>query len=249
MPDVGARPHVAMVGAGALGTALALRLAQQGYAVGAVISRTETSARRLAERVGAPVAAATPDVLPPAVSLVFCCVPDDRLAAVAAALADVRPDWSGSTVAHTSGALAADVLAPLAMRGARTLGFHPMQTFPPGAPPEAFADVYVGLDGTADAVTEGARIAADLGARSVVIPSEKKALYPPRGRARLQRVRHAAGDGRRRLGSGGRRPGDGPRPRAPARRKHVAERPAARPRAGPHRPHRARRPRHGGPPH
>ena len=177
MPDVGARPRVATVGAGALGTALALRLAQQGYAVDAVISRTQAGARRLAERVGAPVAAATPDVLPPAVSLVFCCVPDDGLAAVAAALADVRPDWSGSTVAHTSGALAADVLAPLAVRGALTLGFHPMQTFPPGTPPEAFADVYVGLDGAADAVTEGARIAADLGTRSVVIPSEKKALY------------------------------------------------------------------------
>ena len=175
--DVKPTPRVAIVGAGALGTALALRLVQRGYSVAAVISRTEASARRLADRVGASVAAATPDALPPDVHLTFCCVPDDRLSSVAERLAEARTDWSGCTVAHTSGALTTDVLAPLVARGALTIGFHPMQTFPPGTPPEAFADVYVGLEGDAEAVSEGARIAADLGARSVVIPSEKKALY------------------------------------------------------------------------
>ena len=52
-----------------------------------------------------------------------------------------------------------------------------MQTFPPGAPPEAFEGIYVGLEGGAEAVAQGTSIATDLGATAIVIPSEKKVLY------------------------------------------------------------------------
>lgn len=169
--------RVAIVGAGALGTALALRLLQNGYTIDAVISRTEAGARRLAGRAGAPVASAHLADVPRTARVVFCCVPDDRVTAVAAALAEARRDWSGCTVAHMSGALTTQALAPLAARGARALSFHPVQTFPPGTSPEAFSGIYIGLEGDADAIALGARLAADLGARHVVIPPEKKALY------------------------------------------------------------------------
>ena len=176
-PSHAEKRRFALVGAGALGTALAVRLVERGYKPCAVLSRTEQSARRLAAHIDAPVASTHLADLPLDVRLVFCAVPDDLLSSVAEALADGRSDWSGCLVAHTSGALTAGELAPLRARGAATLSFHPMQTFPPGTPPEAFEDIYIGLEGTAEAVAQGMAIAADLGATSVVIPSDKKALY------------------------------------------------------------------------
>ena len=171
------RRRFALIGAGALGTALTLRLVACGYAAAAIFSRTESSALRLAKRVRAPVASANLVDLPPDVRLVFCTVPDDLLAGLANTLAEKRSDWSDCLVVQTSGALTARVLAPLAARGAHTLSFHPMQTFPLGTPPEVFEGIYVGLEGEPEAVPQGASLAADLGATSIVIPSEKKRLY------------------------------------------------------------------------
>ncbi len=50
------RPGVAIIGAGALGSVLARRLAARGYVVEAVLSRTAARARALAAQVKAPVA-------------------------------------------------------------------------------------------------------------------------------------------------------------------------------------------------
>ena len=172
-----ARRHVAVIGAGAVGTALARRLAACGYPVDAVISRSETPARRLAERIGAPVAATEVAALPDTVDLVCCCVPDDALPSLVEALYLLPRDWAGSTVAHTSGALTTGVLAPLAARGATTLGFHPLQAFTRASPPEAFSGVYVGLEGTPAALAFGQRLAADLGTRPVVVPAGARARY------------------------------------------------------------------------
>ncbi|WP_456427348.1 Rossmann-like and DUF2520 domain-containing protein [Rhodocaloribacter sp.] len=173
----GVPPRVALIGAGALGTALARRLAARGYPIDAVLSRTGASARRLAARVGAPVAAASLTALPDEVTLVLCCVPDEALAGLAERLYLLSRDWSGTTVAHTSGALTSEALEPLALLGATTLGFHPVQTFTGDTPPEAFEGIYVGLEGDARAVAFGRRLAADLGAQAVVVPAGAKALY------------------------------------------------------------------------
>ena len=50
------RPAVALIGAGAMGRALGLRLAESGYPVEAVLSRTRRSAESLAKLLGAPLA-------------------------------------------------------------------------------------------------------------------------------------------------------------------------------------------------
>lgn len=168
---------VAIVGAGALGTTLARALVANGYAVEAVLSRTAASAEALADRVGAPVADTAYAALPDAVRWVFVCVPDDAIAGAAKTLAAVRHPWADTTVAHTSGAVPAQALAPLDARGAALLGFHPLQTFPEGASPAAFADIVVGLDGDSAAVEAGAAVARRLGARPVRLAAADKARY------------------------------------------------------------------------
>ncbi len=171
------RPGVAILGAGALGSVLARRLAVRGYVVEAVLSRTAARARALAAQVKAPLASAVLEDLPAQVRLVFCCVPDDAVGAVARAIGAVRTDWSGTTVAHTSGALTAAALYPLGEQGAMRLSFHPLQTFTPASPPDVFEGIYVVLEGDAEAVALGARVAGDLGARSLTLAPEAKMRY------------------------------------------------------------------------
>lgn len=169
--------RVALIGAGAVGSALARRLAERGYALRAVISRTEGRAQRLAEQVGAPVASSALEDLPPDAGLVFCCVPDDALSDVAERLQALPFDWTGRFVAHTSGALTARVLDPLARAGGQTLSFHPLQTFVADTEPSAFEDIYIGLEGAPAAVEMGRRLARDLGARALELAPEDKARY------------------------------------------------------------------------
>ncbi len=168
---------VAVVGAGALGTALARRLALRGYPVRAILSRTPASARALADTVGASVASDEWTALPDPVRLVLLCVPDDQIPPVAEALAGVDHPWARTVVAHTSGARTAEALAPLAREGAPTLSFHPLQTFTLDTPPDAFADIVVGVEGSDAAVSAGTALARALGARPVVLTRRNKALY------------------------------------------------------------------------
>lgn len=173
--DLPSPSRVAVVGAGAVGSAFAQRLGPAGYAVRAIISRHQTSAEDLARQVGAPVAADTPAALPRDVRLVLLCVPDDALSDVAETFAALDHPWSSTCVAHTSGAHSTDVLAPLAAAGALTLSFHPLQSFTDHTPPTAFDGSFVGLEGDATAVAFGAQFARHLGAQHVTIPAEAKA--------------------------------------------------------------------------
>jgi predicted short-subunit dehydrogenase-like oxidoreductase (DUF2520 family) len=178
MERVGTDPSaVAIIGAGALGSVLARGLADVGYPIRAVFSHTEATARRLADQVAAPLAGSDLAKLPPDIPLVFCCVPDDAIAAVARRLAAVQSAWGGRIVAHTSGALTASILAPLKEQGASVLSFHPLQTFQAESGPEVFQDIYVGVEGDADAVDLGRRLARDLGARPVTLTAEAKMRY------------------------------------------------------------------------
>ena len=167
----------AVVGAGAVGTALALRLADRGYPVRAVLCRTPEEARALADRVSAAVGTDAAAALPADVRIVLLCVPDDAIAAVADRLAAVDHPWARTVVGHTSGARTAAVLAPLAGRAAATFSAHPLQTFAPGTGPEAFDDIVVAVEGSEEGVLAGRGLARRLGARPVVLSAAEKARY------------------------------------------------------------------------
>ncbi|MFB6279324.1 MAG: Rossmann-like and DUF2520 domain-containing protein [Salinibacter sp.] len=177
MPDPTASSPVAIVGAGAVGTPLARGLRSCGYPVAAVLSRGKGAARALADRVGAPVADTVGEALPATVRLVILCVPDDAIASVAEALAEVDHPWPDTIAAHTSGAKTAAALAPLAQQGAATMSAHPMQTFAPDTPPEAFEDIVVGLEGDERALAAGETLARALGAQPVRLTPEEKVRY------------------------------------------------------------------------
>src|SRR5262245_5826793 len=94
------RKKIAIVGAGRVGTGLALSLARSGRAIVAVASRSVASARALARRVPGARAVSSPQDAADRADLVFLTVPDDSIATVASAIR-----WrAGAACVHCSGA-------------------------------------------------------------------------------------------------------------------------------------------------
>jgi predicted short-subunit dehydrogenase-like oxidoreductase (DUF2520 family) len=114
-----------IIGAGTVGTALAVRLNQAGYAITAVASRSHSSSERLIEMTGSGrVYDVLQDVADQA-DFIFITTPDDAISGV---VNQVR--WHrGQYVVHCSGADSLDVLEPSRMEGAKVGSFHPLQTF------------------------------------------------------------------------------------------------------------------------
>jgi predicted short-subunit dehydrogenase-like oxidoreductase (DUF2520 family) len=118
-------PKLGFIGAGTVGTALALKLNSRDYPVVAVASRSQASAGNLAERVKGCSAVSNNQDVADAAELVLITTPDDAIASVAA-----QVDWHrGQGVVHCCGAESTDILAPARKSGARTGAFHPLQTF------------------------------------------------------------------------------------------------------------------------
>ena len=113
------------IGAGTVGTALAVRLSSKDYQVIAVSSRSQTSARKLAQAVSGCRAFNNNQDVADAAELIFVTTPDDAIASVAA-----ETQWhQGQSVVHCSGALSVDILESARKLGTRVGAFHPLQTF------------------------------------------------------------------------------------------------------------------------
>jgi len=212
------RPSVSIVGAGRLGTALALTLPIAGYEVKFIAARAGSASRRkahaLARKVGAEVfqlggsaslargrfAATRLDT-----DIVWIAVPDDSIAQVARDLAGIH-DWDGRFVFHSSGALSSEELAPLRAKGAKVASVHPMMTFVRGPVPN-MGGVAFAVEGGQLAVRTARKIVAQLGGEAFTIPKQNKVLYHAFGSftsplvialmASLEEVARAAGIGKR----------------------------------------------------
>ena len=169
--------NVSVVGAGRVGTAMAVLLARAGHRITAVSGGT--ASRDRASRFLPDVAFLEPVEAARAGDLVLIAVPDDRLAEAVSQLAEAGAFRHGQRVAHVSGATGLDVLEPARAAGAGRLAIHPLQTFP---------DVAGALDripGSAMAVTAddeegyvvGERIADDLMALPFRLEDARRPLY------------------------------------------------------------------------
>ena len=116
---------IGFIGAGTVGTALAISLSRQGYQVIVVHDLKSAAAQRLAEAVkGCRILEKAQDVADTA-EFVFITTADDFIPQVAAEVG-----WhTGQTVAHCSGAASTEALAPAREQGARVGCIHPLQTF------------------------------------------------------------------------------------------------------------------------
>ncbi len=116
---------VGFIGAGTVGTALAIGLNQRGYQVVAVSSRSQASADKLAGEISGCQAGTDNQAVADTAELIFITTPDDAIPVVASEVS-WRP---GQSVIHCSGADSTDTLEPARKAGARVGAFHPLQTF------------------------------------------------------------------------------------------------------------------------
>lgn len=175
LPGMAGKAHIAVVGAGNLGSALALALRRGGYTIDAVVAhsgRSQVRARELAKRVRAPV---TVSLVGSDAEVVWICVPDSAVARAAETLA-AQIEWKGRVALHSSGALTSDALTPLRARGAAVASAHPLMTFVRGSRP-SFEGVPFAIEGDAAAVRVARRIVRDLGGRAYTIQKSEKAAY------------------------------------------------------------------------
>lgn len=167
-------PTIAFVGAGRLGSGLAMALSQRGMKVVAVSSRHGKTAAQLASRLSACRAVASAQEAVDAAELVFLAVPDDALAAVVSGLG-WRP---GMAVVHCSAATEVSVLAEAAQQGAHTGGFHPLQAF---GDPEVAATTLPGctiaIEAHAGLRSTLQQLAGLLNCRVIELPPGSRARY------------------------------------------------------------------------
>ncbi|MCX6012642.1 MAG: DUF2520 domain-containing protein [Chloroflexi bacterium] len=116
---------IGFIGAGKVGTALAIQLRDKGYNVTAVASRSRTSAERLVSFVDSCHIYDTLQGVADNTNFIFITTPDDVIEQIAS-----QVNWHAEqSIVHCSGAGSLDILETARKAGARVGGFHPLQTF------------------------------------------------------------------------------------------------------------------------
>jgi predicted short-subunit dehydrogenase-like oxidoreductase (DUF2520 family) len=165
-----------IIGAGRLGTTLAIALHARGYRIRSLVARRLENARKAAAQFDAEpaVLAARQIGSLPQADLVLISTPDDQIANVAADLS--RLDFDRKPVAlHTSGALSSEILSPLRARGWSTGSLHPLISVTD--PQTPLAGVFWCVEGEPRATRLAKAIVRDLGGTSFSINSAEKPLY------------------------------------------------------------------------
>jgi predicted short-subunit dehydrogenase-like oxidoreductase (DUF2520 family) len=113
------------IGAGKVGTALAVLLNRKGYTVAAVYDHTKSAAERLHELVSECRIMNNSQQIADIADLVFITTPDDAIEQIAS-----QTKWTqGQNVVHCSGADSTAILEKAREDDANVGVFHPLQTF------------------------------------------------------------------------------------------------------------------------
>src|ERR687891_96422 len=119
---------IAVLGAGRVGTALAVLWSRAGHRIVAVAGGPETRERAAAYLPGIPMldsVEASQDA-----EVVVIATPDATIAELCERIARAGSIRSGSSVAHVSGATGLDALDAATTIGTTTFSIHPLQTIP-----------------------------------------------------------------------------------------------------------------------
>ncbi len=174
MPEI--KPDIAIIGAGALGTNLALALSEHGYAVKGIFNRTEGKAQEVARLVNADHYGLNPKKSGEIGQIIFLCVPDDHLKNIAHHLVSTIKNLRGKYFVHCSGAKSANEIEEFKSVGASVASFHPLQTFLKDPKPDAFKSVNISLQGDEQVIEELSKIALSLNAQSFKVSEKDKIL-------------------------------------------------------------------------
>jgi predicted short-subunit dehydrogenase-like oxidoreductase (DUF2520 family) len=168
---------IAVIGAGRVGTALAVRLLDAGHRIVAISGRAGTVDRAARYLPGVPVR--PPSIAARGTEVVIIATPDDLIEPTASSLADEGALGEGQSAIHLSGATSLGALSAPRAAGAEVLSVHPLQTFPD------VDSAMARIPGSGIAVTAlseagyglGERLARDVGGRPFRLADEAKPIY------------------------------------------------------------------------
>jgi predicted short-subunit dehydrogenase-like oxidoreductase (DUF2520 family) len=188
----GQRLSVSIIGAGRLGTALAIALNKSGHSIDLIVAKHAASAKRASELSGGLGLALSAKqfrrLLPKHCelleqsSLILIATPDDIIGIIADELAGWLKSRTtparGLVALHTSGALTSNVLQPLRKLGIPVGALHPLVSI---SEAQSGADwltkAFFSVEGDAQAMRVGRRIVHDFGAKAFTIRPSAKPLY------------------------------------------------------------------------
>jgi predicted short-subunit dehydrogenase-like oxidoreductase (DUF2520 family) len=180
-PEIGERHpaqlQVGVVGAGRVGTVLAVALSRAGHRVAAASAVSATSVRRIRANLPDTVIRQPAEVVAQS-DLVLLTVPDDVLAGLVAGLASTGADLSGRLLAHASGRHGLAVLEPATRQGAMPLALHPVMTFT-GRPDDVdrLAGISFGVTAPEALRPVAEALVVEMGGEPVFIGEELRDLY------------------------------------------------------------------------
>jgi len=170
--------HIAVIGAGRLGTSLAYALSKKGYNITAFSCRSMGSAEESRQKIGQGTASSDNIGTADQGEIVIIAVPDDAIKGVVAELAPAGLNWNGKVVFHCSGMLTSSDLDALRSQGASTASVHPCMSFPEKQrSQELFQGTYFALEGEHLAVAAAKEMIGSIGGLYFMIRPEDKACY------------------------------------------------------------------------
>ena len=177
-PNMTQPPLLNVIGCGmAAGSLVRLWLEAGAVRVGAVLNRSDASARRAVERLGAGTAVGQLRDMPRADCWLIGSN-DDQIASVAQALVDSGADLSGSLVFHLAGRFGADVLAPLQGADAHLAALHPVRSLTHAQLSVAdFRGTACVAEGSAEAIARLEGLVAAIGGLWLPVRGVDRGLY------------------------------------------------------------------------
>ena len=168
---------IAIVGAGKVGSALALLLNKQGYPVTGVAIGQKPPNERLVNELQTTVTRC-PEEITVKAEVVFITTPDRLIVPVTKEISAKDGFREGQIVLHTSGSQPAEDLGAARQDGASVASMHPLQSFAHlDVAIEQLPGSYFALEGDEPALKVAEQLVKDLGGRWFAIDSQDKPLY------------------------------------------------------------------------
>ena len=173
------KPSLTIIGAGRLGTAMAIALSSVGYPIHALVSRRRARPKQAGRLLDETVPLLVLEELREVGQVILITTPDDQLPSVTKHLRALNVNKRRTRVAlHTSGALSSKVLSPLSDTGWRVGSIHPLVSVSePVAGAKLLVSAFWCLEGDRQALQQARSIVKDLRGHSFSINSSAKPLY------------------------------------------------------------------------
>lgn len=177
MANKSGRMGIGIISAGKVGAVLGSALRAAGHQIIGAYATSEESVDRLENLLPAVPALDVPTIVERS-EMVLLALPTAEIEPLVAGLANLKAWQSGQIVIHTAGRLGTNVLMPAADAGALCLALHPAMRFSGTSLDVArLAECTFAVTASPMLQPIGHALAAEMGARSVVVSEEDRPAY------------------------------------------------------------------------